>query len=401
MAGSSRTVVRTGDLGHRFLVDAPGYTGAVLDAEPQLPKPRGPLSSALVHYLRGDSPTLACRPVRSRDGIGDEDLQLALYCCYELHYRGFESVWSGHEWDPDILRFRAGLERAFTSALVDAVPQPRVRDPRDAGRLIETAIADFEGPSLSGYLRDRGTRDEFAEFVVHRSAYQLKEADPHTWAIPRYSGPSRAALVEIQMDEYGNGKPGAAHADLFATTMHALDLDATYGAYLDRLPATTLATANLASMFGLHRRWLPALLGHLALFEMTSVEPMQRYAETVDRHGLGPDAREFYDVHVLADAHHGPLALHELVGRYLDEQPQDAATLVWGALVLLHVEDRLARALLEAWSAGVSSLRMVDEDQLKISSSWATSPPRIRSVASAMHRWYSSRDWRSSWTSLR
>ncbi len=85
------------------------------------------------------------------------------------------------------------------------------------------------------------------------------------------------------------------------------------------------------------------------LFEMTSVSPMGTYAAVVDRHGLGADARKFYDVHVIADAHHGPLAAGELVGGYLAEHPQDAATLVWGAEALLHVEDRLATALLDAW----------------------------------------------------
>jgi hypothetical protein len=303
------------------------------------------------------------------------------------------------EWDADVIRFRGGLERAYTEALSSVVAQPRVRDPREAGSLIQAAIDDFEGRSLSGYLLDAGTRRQFAEFVVHRSAYQLKEADPHTWAIPRYSGRSRAALVEIQMDEYGNGEAGAAHADLFATTMRSLGLDATYGAYLDRLPAVTLATANLASMFGLHRRWLPALLGHLALFEMTSVEPMGRYAAVVDSHGLGAAAREFYDVHVIADAHHGPLAASELVGGYLAEHPQDAATLLWGAHTLLHVEDRLASALLDAWAEGASSLRPsagTTPSQETTASSSETSSPSIRSVASAMHRWYSAREWRSS-----
>ena len=103
----------------------------------------------MVAYLRGRASSLPCRPVRSRDGVGDEDLQLALYCCYELHYRGFESVSDGLEWDPDVLRFRDGLERAYTRALLDAVPQPKVRDPRDAGELIERAIREVDALPFS------------------------------------------------------------------------------------------------------------------------------------------------------------------------------------------------------------------------------------------------------------
>ncbi len=37
--------------------------------------------------------------------------------------------------------------------------------------------------------------------------------------------------------------------------MTAVGLDATYGAHVGRLPATTLATVNLISLFSLRRRW--------------------------------------------------------------------------------------------------------------------------------------------------
>ena len=46
------------------------------------------------------------------------------------------------------------------------------------------------------------------------------------------------------------------------------------------------------------------MVGHLALFEMTSVEPMGRYSVALRRHGAGAAARHFYEVHVVADAHH-------------------------------------------------------------------------------------------------
>ena len=137
---------------------------------------------------------------------------------------------------------------------------------------------------------------------MHRSAYQLKEADAHTWVIPRLRGAAKAAAVSIQYDEYGAGETAAMHAELFAVTMEGLGLDASFGAYVDLLPGTTLATDNLTSLFGLHRRWRGACVGHLALFEMTSIVPMGRYAQALTRVGAPAAAREFYDVHVQADA---------------------------------------------------------------------------------------------------
>jgi heme oxygenase-like protein len=73
--------------------------------------------------------------------------------------------------------------------------------------------------------------------------------------------------------------------------MRELGLDDTYGAYLAIIPGVMLATVNLASYFGLHRRLRGALVGHLAVFEMTSVEPMGRYSTALRRHGFWSWAR--------------------------------------------------------------------------------------------------------------
>ena len=148
------------------------------------------------------------------------------------------------------------------------------------------AAAD-DGPSLSRYIEREATVEQLLEFVVHRSAYQLKEADPHSWALPRLHGGPKAALVQIQADEYGNGDPARIHAQLFADAMDALGLDPRYGAYIDQLPGSTLATVNLMSLFGLHRRWRGAIVGHLALFEMESSLPNRRYADGLRRLGYG------------------------------------------------------------------------------------------------------------------
>ncbi len=93
-----------------------------------------------------------------------------------------------------------------------------------AAALLHLASAD-DGPQLSSQLARNATANQFREFVIHRSLYHLKEADPHSWAIPRLSGPAKAALVEIQSDEYGGGRPDRMHAHLFATMMHGLGLD--------------------------------------------------------------------------------------------------------------------------------------------------------------------------------
>src|SRR5579859_4192393 len=207
---------------------------------PSLPPPRGDMSAELIAALARPPHELGAMPVPAvSDPVADEDLQLALYLCYELHYRGLPRVSEEWEWDPSLLRWRARLEGAFEAALREAVPVPARLGPGETALALR-ALSELDGPSLSQYLLARATAEQMREFMIHRSAYQLKEADPHSWAIPRLSGPAKAALVEVQADEYGGGRPDWVHAVLFARAMRAVGLDDEYGAYLAVIPGLTL-----------------------------------------------------------------------------------------------------------------------------------------------------------------
>lgn len=329
--------------------------GSPLSTEPTLPPARGPLTEGLFRYLHGAADRISDVSRRGADAVADDDLQLALYCCYELHYRGFAGVDPTYEWDPALLAFRAGLEQCFVDDLAAGCPVLPVR-PDATVDVIDELLARAGGPSLSTYAEETATVEELRELAMHRSAYQRKEADPHTWALPRLWGEAKAAMVEIQVDEYGNGVAADSHAELFADTMTSLGLDSTYGAYLDLLPGITLATVNLISLFGLHRRWRGALVGHLAVFEMTSVVPMQRYSNALARAGVGAEGRKFYDVHVAADAVHEQVARDRLVAGFVAAEPARAADVVFGARALMEVESRFTAHVLAAWQAGRSSL---------------------------------------------
>lgn len=289
----------------------------------------------------------------------DEDLQLALYCLYELHYRGLPGVDERWEWNPSLLAFRSALERQFEAELAAlAGPAAEAPDP-DRSDVALRAIADADdGPSLSLHLARDGTVEQMLEFLVHRSAYQLKEADPHSWAIPRLDGPAKAALVEVQADEYGGGRPERVHARLFADSMEAVGLDPAYGAYLDHIPAVTLATVNLMSLFGLHRRLRGAIVGHLALFEMTSSIPNRRYGDALRRLGYDEAATAFFDEHVEADAVHENIAAVDLAGGLMCQEPEVAADVLFGARALAALDRLWADHLLGAWERGESSLRI-------------------------------------------
>jgi len=352
--------------------DRSGKGGRV---SPSLPLPRGPISTAVIAHLASGRPL--------PDAVGlvasvtaplvDDDLHLALWCCYELHHHGFAGVDDDLEWDSALLGFRAHLERAFEGALRAELHEESLpAEPSMALRV----IGAWNAPPLAATVERYGTIEQLREFTIHRSAYQLKEADAHTFALPRLRGSGRSAMIEIQADEYGSGRPGEAHYELFAAAMRELGLSDEFAHHIDRLPGTTLATDNLVELFALHRRLRGALVGHLALFETTSVTPMSRYLGAARRLGGLPAVERFYEVHVEADAHHGHLATSQMVAGFVADEPDLAPDIVFGAAALSRVESRFARHLLASWRDGRSSLR-------PLPASSRTSAPVPRSVPRA------------------
>jgi hypothetical protein len=251
------------------------------------------------------------------------------------------------------------LEYAFEEALRDVVPVeplPGCSQGSVASALFALTSADT-GPSLSRHLAKKATREQALEFLVQRSIYTLREADPHSWAIPRLHGRAKAALVEIQADEYGGGRPDRVHAEIFAKAMRGAGLDDAYAGYVDAVPAVTLCALNTMSLFGLNRRLVGAIVGHLAAFEMTSSIPNRLYGDGLRRLGFGYDVTDYFDEHVEADAVHEQIAGRDLAGALAEDQPELLPDIMFGAAACLTVDGLVGAHVLDAWQRGESSLR--------------------------------------------
>ncbi|MET7343831.1 iron-containing redox enzyme family protein [Streptomyces sp. NPDC087866] len=321
-----------------------GQTGG-----PALPRARGAISGAVIDRLRGSGPLPDPALADAADSYGD-DLQLALYLCYELHYRGFDGVDPALEWDPALLAVRAALERRFESALrQDVPPGPALDDTLD-----ELLLEPVDGTGVSHFLQEHATRDRLRAYAAQRSLYHLKEADPHAWVLPRLSGRAKAGMAAIEYDEFGAGRAERVHAQLFADLMADLGLETAYGHYLDEGHAEMLALVNLMSLFGLHRRLRGALVGHFAAVEITSSPASRRLALAMKRAGAGPAAEFFYTEHVEADAVHEQVVRHDVVRGLLDDEPGLEADVVFGIDATGFLEDRLGARFLTDWGAAAA-----------------------------------------------
>jgi len=325
----------------------------VTSSEPPLPSARGRISAAIIEYLRHTGPLPGSKEISSAAPLGD-DLQLALYICYELHYRGFSDVDADREWDPELLKVRAALEQPFLQTLRDTATVHQHADEA----LDELLVEPVDGSGVSHFLRDEGELWQVREYAAQRSLYHLKEADPHAWVLPRLWGRAKAGMAAVEFDEFGAGRADRVHARLFADLMADLGLNTAYGHYLDATGAEALATVNLMSLFGLHRVLRGALVGHFATVEITSSPGSRRLAQAMRRTGAGPAAEHFYDEHVEADAVHEQVVRRDVVAGLLEEEPHLDGDVAFGADATTYLEDRLAERLLGAWRAEESSLRV-------------------------------------------
>ena len=325
----------------------------------RLPQPRGPLSEQVNAALHPHGETDAFArirvPRRSVAVLEDDDVQLSLWTLYELHYRGFDDI-GDHEWDPSAIRLRRRLEADFEDELRQRTAA-HVRQALHAGAgLVEqvSLLTDaLEGPNLAGYIQRQATAEQIRDFLAQRSLYHLKESDPHAFVLPRIDGREKTALAELLYDEYGAGRPDRLHARMFAAALEACGLDSTYGAYVDRVPARTLAVNNVMSLFGLNRRLRGAALGHLAAFESTSSLPCRRIATGIERLELPDVVAEYFREHIEADAVHEQIAIYDICGGLLDTEPGLLPDMLFGVAACFYLDVLAGEALLGSW-AGLS-----------------------------------------------
>jgi hypothetical protein len=325
----------------------------------RLPRPRGPFSERVFAQLAAADPTPTPFDATAVDVLDDEDTQIALWALYELSYRGFEDVDPDREWSPALLTTRAEVESAFERALreLTAAAVDEVIDEPDgvADQIVALVDAD-PGPRLAQYLQREATVGQYREFLVHRSLYHLKESDPHAFGIPRLDGAPKVALAELQYDEFGGGRPDRLHSTLFARALEGAGLDPAYGAYVDVVPAPTLALNNAMSLFALHRRLRGALMGHLAAFESTSSLPCKRYSGGAERLGFDNRVTDYFEEHVEADAVHEQLATRSICQRLVDDEPDLHRDVLFGAATCLQLEARSGTLMIETWEQDASAL---------------------------------------------
>ena len=319
----------------------------------QLPRERGPISRHVVQSLASTIDPAPSLALGLSEVLDDDDVQLALWTLYELHYRGFDGVHPDREWDLGLLGLRRTIERRFELELREAT-RGRLADlspSGDIGEQILALVQADDSPSAATYLQRHASLDQMLDYLRERSVQQLKESDPQSFVLPRIDGAAKVALAELQYDEYGGGRPDRLHSALYAEALDAAGLDSSYGAYIDDVSALSLAMANTMSLFGLNRRLRGAAMGHLAAFEASSSVPSRKIAGGIERVGLPRQVTAYFSEHVEADAVHEQVAARDICGALVAAEPELREDVLFGVASCLHLESLAGAELLARWAA--------------------------------------------------
>ena len=103
------------------------------------------------------------------------------------------------------------------------------------------------------------------------------------------------------------------------------------------------------SLLGLHRRLRGAALGHLAAVETTSSVPCRKIAAGIERVGLPDVVAAYFHEHVEADAVHEHVALRDICGSFVANEPGLADDVLFGAVACLALDAVAAQDLLRSW----------------------------------------------------
>ena len=283
---------------------------------------------------------------------GAEDRAIALWMLHGLHHHGFDDVDDNADRSPALMALRRTLEDELEARLRERWAAVTERpDSGDLGQDLFDLVASHDGASVARFVRAEAGVEQVRELLRMRSVYALHESDPSAWVVASLPVRAKAALMELQYDEYGAGDPNRLHHHLFAQGLVGAGLEADYGRYVDEAPLEVLEQDNTVRMFGLQRRLRGAAMGHLAAFEASSSVPSRRMAQGLERLELGDAIVDYYREHVVADSVHDQLAARVICQTLVEDEPGLREDVLFGAWTCLDLEDRFARMALQRWES--------------------------------------------------
>ena len=298
-----------------------------------------------------DLTTLLTRAYDHHDRTALEDVQRQLA---DIHSRSFE-IPKHAQTDLDTLRvdLDAALrieERmlAHEDQFIDMSQCPTVADGGlNFVRGLKAAVREHPAnrhPFYIEFLPVSATVDDIAYYLSQESALDPRFDDfIALMQIGMAVGP-KLELAQNYWDEMGGGAEPRVHTVMFQDALD--EVGATNQYIRDNLTVDAIVCGNLSALLALRKPLIYRAIGSFAVTEFLFPRRCSQLLEAWRRNALSARGIEYHREHIGVDARHASGFFKNVIIPLVEERPEIAAEVYWGALARLNSSQRYLDAVL-------------------------------------------------------
>ena len=204
-------------------------------------------------------------------------------------------------------------------------------------------------PSAEGlFFRDEMTKTGYCHLLAIASLDGLVEASQLSRVLGGVGNEVQSMLTRIFSEEYGKGILARKHSTYFTTMLKQFKMDTQPEAYFDLAPWEVLANINHSFFLCERKRNFLRYIGSLLFFEVSVPAAFENYRLAGERLGLGPEATNYWELHIKEDLRHGRWMIDDVTLPLVDRYPDLAWEIVRGYDQQRFISTRASHAIVRS-----------------------------------------------------
>ena len=222
-------------------------------------------------------------------------------------------------------------------------------------KALQDRVAEDLDPQTSTeglYFRNEMTKVGYCRLLAIASLDGLVEASQLSRVLGGVGNEVQSMLTRIFSEEYGKGILARKHSTYFSTMLEQFKMEARPEAYFDLAPWEVLANINHSFFLCERKRNFLRYIGSLLYFEVSVPAAFDNFKLAGERLGLGPEATNYWELHIKEDLRHGRWMVDDVALPLVDRYPDLASEIVLGydqqRLISARAGQAIARSVREA-----------------------------------------------------
>jgi pyrroloquinoline quinone (PQQ) biosynthesis protein C len=198
-------------------------------------------------------------------------------------------------------------------------------------------------PFYRDFLENRASPEDMRFYLAQETSLDPRLDDILALLIMGTDGPEKMELTSNLWDEVGNGDPANAHATVFARTLDAAGLSASFIA--GNIMLESRICGNVSAALALSKRHYYKAIGYFGVTEYLTPRRFRSFVLGCKRLDLPEAAYRYHDLHIQIDSRHGPAWFKNVIVPAVIREPRCARDIALGTLLRLETSTWYLNAL--------------------------------------------------------